>query len=286
MCEFHNTSGIEPQEIEKLYWIFLQYSPTTFSAFVLYMIWSFRKFMLYMNMFGFGRIFFTFSFSSFLPFHRRTLFSPWFPPPSLHHLSQHAFESSFLPFPQTPLFRTWLHFVEDRFHSSDCDGEKKNLNMFAISGTRGSSGFGSASSTWIMIIRQLLWCFTYENNGIGESTCSEVRTEERLIEGFQEPWGAGCGEEKRVLQLRQNYLEYVEADSAAFINVWVVHRGGEPGCGIKDDSLNWNWWISILFQILSWLCETGNIKPHLRRLQGITLWNWNLQLEKTSLQEM
>ena len=64
--------------------------------------------------------------------------------------------------------------------------------MFAISGTRGSSGFGSASSTWIMIIRQLLWCFTYENNGIGESTCSEVRTEERLIEGFQEPWGAGC----------------------------------------------------------------------------------------------
>ena len=51
---------------------------------------------------------------------------------------------------------------------------------------------------------------------------------------------AASAMKKRVLQLRQNYLEYVEADSAAFINVWVVHRGGEPGCGIKDDSLNWN----------------------------------------------
>ena len=29
-------------------------------------------------------------------------------------------------------------------------------------------------------------------------------------------------------KLTKLYLEDVEADSAAFINVWVVHRGGEP----------------------------------------------------------
>ena len=86
-----------------------------------------------------------------------------------------------------------------------------------------------------------------------------MRTDERLIDGFQEPWGAGFEDKNdfqssKCLYLQENisfldptrkarphhwqhhklgklYLEDVEADPAAFIYVWMVHRGGEPSVG-------------------------------------------------------
>ena len=83
--------------------------------------------------------------------------------------------------------------------------------------------------------------------GHEEVTWSDVRTEERLIDGFQEPWGAGWSQfqffqsllllnqiigrkskRKSTMQEALLYLEDVKAYSATFVNVWVVDWCGEP----------------------------------------------------------